>query len=373
MLQICQLMFTVRKLLVISFLLLSAIKMLSAQESKWQKLTEKKFRFVVLPIVSYAPETSWGFGVTSQYILRLKKDTISNPSIMGISFLYTLNNQFILNPNWDFFLKQNKLRISGAFVFQRYPDYFFGIGNNTSSEDRERFSADYIMAKNRILRKVGKGFFIGTQYRFERVSRMQVESNSIFIRDSILGFEGYQASGSGISLVYDTRDNILYPFKGFYITLSHHSYSRWMRSDYPFTNLNFDARYYWNVKRSHILAWNYFMSFNIGEAPFRMLPMLGGPNLMRGYFMGRYRERFMIAGQAEYRFPIWWRFMGAAFVGAGDVFYNAKDFTRQKLKVSGGLGLRLTLDAKERFNLRFDAAFGRINARGFYLSLTEAF
>jgi hypothetical protein len=43
------------------------------------------------------------------------------------------------------------------------------------------------------------------------------------------------------------------------------------------------------------------------------------------------------------------------------------------LKISGGGGLRFTIDAKERINLRFDYAFGRFNSRGFYLSISEAF
>lgn len=360
------------KCFVLVVLFCSLVVSVSAQR-RIEQWKNKKNKFFAIPIINYAPETKWAFGITSQYLFRFKNDSISRPSITGFTFLYTLNKQYIVNPNWDFFFRKNKYRATGAFVYQRYPDSFYGIGNNTLDIDRERYTADYLLFKQRFVKSVAKGFFIGGQIRYEKTYRVKTISNSIFDKQMVVGRNGFQALGIGISAIYDTRDNVLYPFKGFYITLSNHFYPKWLGTTYAITNINIDARHYWNFYKSHVLATNIYANVNSGDTPFKMMALLGGQNLMRGYFQGRYRNNNMAAVQVEYRFPIYWRFMGVAFASTGDVFRKAEELSFSKLKVSGGAGIRFTIDAKERVNLRFDYAFGRFGSQGFYLSISEAF
>jgi outer membrane protein assembly factor BamA len=359
------------------FILFMMVLQVGAQQREpnkfLQKIKSRQNKFIAIPLITYAPETRWGFGITGQYLFRFKKDSTLNPSIVGATFLYTLNKQYIVNPNWDLFFKQNKYRITGAFVYQRYPDSFFGIGNRTLENNREWFSSDYLLLKIRMVSRLPKNFFIGPQLRFEKTYNMKTDAAGIFEQQSVSGRNGYTATGAGLSLIYDTRDNVLFPFRGAYVVLSHHSYPFWLRTDYPLTNINLDARYYWNLTRSHIIALNGYANFNFGTTPFKMQAMLGGQNIMRGYFMGRYRDNFALVAQMEYRFPIWWRFIGVGFASIGDVFNDWNALSTKDMKVSGGFGLRWTVDAKERINIRFDAAWGRFHSRGFYLSLTEAF
>ena len=93
---------------------------------------------------------------------------------------------------------------------------------------------------------------------------------------------------------------------------------------------------------------------------------------MRGYYEGRYRDRQYLAGQAEYRFPLWWRIGGAAFAGMGDVAPDLGSFTFSSLKPSYGLGLRFMINKEEKVNIRLDYAWGK-ETSGFYLEITEAF
>jgi outer membrane protein assembly factor BamA len=342
-------------------------------QSRLEKWQQKRNKFFAVPLISYTPETNWSFGFTSQYLIRFKNDSVSNPSITGFTFLYTLNKQYIVNPNWDFFFLKNKYRATGAFVYQRYPDSFYGIGNNTSEDNKEQFSSNYLLLKQRLVRQWKKGLYAGIQYRFEKTYNVQTVAGGIFETENVLGRNGYTASGAGAAIIYDTRDNVLFPLKGYYATVSNHFYPAWMGTSHPITNINIDARHYWNFYGSHVLASNFYSNFNFGDTPFKMMAQLGGQNLMRGYFQGRYRENNMMIGQLEYRFPIYWRFIGVAFMGVGDVFNTFNDWSLNRLKVAGGGGLRFTIDAKERVNLRFDYAWGRFHSRGFYLSITEAF
>jgi outer membrane translocation and assembly module TamA len=202
----------------------------------------------------------------------------------------------------------------------------------------------------------------------------EYDDDGLFATQEIPGEEGFTASGAGLAAVYDSRDNNLFPFSGQYITLSNHFYQDWLGGDTEFFNLKLDARAYFNPGQgSHVIAIQGLMQVNTGNPPFMMLSKLGGDELMRGHFQGRYRDRHILAGQVEYRFPIWWRFIGVAFVGVGEVAPEFSAFTLRGLKYSMGGGLRFTLDAKERINIRFDYGYGLHRNHGFYFGISEAF
>ena len=96
--------------------------------------------------------------------------------------------------------------------------------------------------------------------------------------------------------------------------------------------------------------------------------------LLRGYFAGRYRDRDLLAFQAEYRAPVWWRIGVVAFGAIGQVQHDLNGFRSDQFHPSLGAGLRFALSPQEELNIRAD--FGRgfdVNSGGFYLSFGEAF
>ena len=102
------------------------------------------------------------------------------------------------------------------------------------------------------------------------------------------------------------------------------------------------------------------------------MPQLGGEELLRGYYGGRYRERNLLAVQAEYRAHVWWRFGAVGFVSAGRVSHDLSDMDFSGFKPAVGLGLRFLLAPDEGLNLRADFGFGK-ESSGFYLGLGEVF
>lgn len=93
---------------------------------------------------------------------------------------------------------------------------------------------------------------------------------------------------------------------------------------------------------------------------------------MRGYYKGRYRDRSLLALQAEFRFPVWKRFSAVVFGGFGQVANGLGRLQFDGFKYSVGLGLRFLVVPKEGTNLRVDQAFGR-GSSGFYFNANEAF
>jgi hypothetical protein len=88
---------------------------------------------------------------------------------------------------------------------------------------------------------------------------------------------------------------------------------------------------------------------------------------------GRYRDRHMVAGQAEYRLHVWRRVGVDAFVGAGQVTPRLDAVALSDLHYSVGYGLRILRDPQERMNLRIDMGCGRNGASGLYFTVGEAF
>jgi hypothetical protein len=111
-----------------------------------------------------------------------------------------------------------------------------------------------------------------------------------------------------------------------------------------------------------------------GGAPFDQLALVGGGDIMRGYARGRYRDRWMLASQAEYRTPMARRIGGVLFGGAGVVAPAADElFGDRVLLPTYGAGVRFQLDTKQRSAVRVDYGRGRDGASGLYIGFNQAF
>ena len=144
--------------------------------------------------------------------------------------------------------------------------------------------------------------------------------------------------------------------------------------DHVFSLFELAQKYYLSFSPDHVLATNFYMASAQGDVPFYMLPALGGANRMRGYFKGRYRDKFYSMVQLEYRQYFWRRFGFVVFAGLGDVAPELPKFQPFKdVKYSLGFGLRFLFNKKQKVNLRMDIGFGSDGDRGIYFGIEEAF
>jgi outer membrane translocation and assembly module TamA len=102
---------------------------------------------------------------------------------------------------------------------------------------------------------------------------------------------------------------------------------------------------------------------------------MGGESLMRGYYLGRYRDKHLLAGQVEYRmlpFSFAKRWGASLFFAAGEVFNCNNNFQFKNLLPTGGAGLRFLLFPEKDIYTRIDYALTR-EGSGFYFFIGEAF
>lgn len=335
----------------------------------------KNGTWIALPAFNYSPENGFGFGGATFRVFKFNmQDTIARSSQIGGLGLYTTKNQAIFSTRYQLFTFAERYSISGQIRYVKFPEFYYGVGQNTPDSNEERVSYQFFRFTQRVLKQIIPGFFAGAELRYFHRYDMELTDGGLLETSQVAGFDGSTVAGIGPVFVLDKRDNINNTFQGYYLLFSAFFHGKALGGQFQYSNYRIDFRDYFRPfkSRDHIIAVQFLGNFIEGTAPFRQLSLLGGNSIMRGYYFGRFRDQHLIAAQVEYRMPLFWKFGIAGFVGYGNVLNRLSDFNFTDLKPSFGGGLRIKVDDKERLNLRLDMGFGQ-NTSGFYISLSEAF
>lgn len=328
---------------------------------------------LVLPIVASSIETGWSFGLASASTFHVTKgDTVTRTSNAQALAIYTTRHQFVAALNGSIYFPGERFILNEQLSYSSFPDHFWGLGKYAPQSNKEsyKYKQYYIYLHPQFL--IGHNLFLGVIYSYQRVFDVEYEPGGLFDQEDIPGRQGYHVSGGGVSLTYDTRNNSFAPDRGAMLQVYVNPFPYFLGSDYQYTNYVIDLRRFIRLYKEQVLAVQVWSSLNSGEVPLRSFAYLGGANILRGYYAGRYRDKNAAALQAEYRVPVWWRFGVVGFGSVGNVGPELKDLDLQALKYSFGGGVRVALNQKERLNLRLDYGITH-HSQGFYLQLGEAF
>lgn len=331
-------------------------------------------KLLLYPTVAFSPETSWEIGFSALFLYYAKRDTLNRLSeIQSFNFI-TLNQQY--GAWFDHFIYTDKDNwfFLGKLRFQRFPLLYFGVGPNAKEEDKQMVNSNYILIRERVLRKIKPNLFIGLELDYQRLYNVSIDTFSSSLPKPNAGL-GTQNIGIGAGLVFDNRHNALNVRKGYFAEAAYLNYAPWIGSDFTFNSVTIDSRLYRTVRKNQVFAAQLYGQFISGNAPFNQLAMIGGEGLGRGYYLGRYRDKNYIGGQVEYRFlPFNFskRFGAAIFAATGSVAPSFRQFGINKLMPSGGAGIRFLVFPKKDIFLRFDVGFTK-EGPAFYIYSGEAF
>lgn len=377
-------------LLLVFFLLFSTSLMAQQPpERSWLRQTfehifndtssSAKPKFLAYPTIAYTPETSWEFGATALYVYYARQDTANRLSELNAFTFLTLERQYGLWIDHALYSHESKWFFLGKLRFQEFPLLFYGIGTDTPSEAIAQVNGLSISIRERILRQVKGSLFLGVELDYNRLSKTYFDVRQAENFTFPTGSNGSTNYGAGLGLVYDNRHNVLNVREGFFAETGFLRYDEGWGSDFSYTNYFLDMRYFLPVARTQVFATQFFANTVVpdrgSDIPFNQLALMGGENLMRGYYTGRYRDRAYLAAQAEYRFlpfPFSQRFGGAAFLGAGAVAPALRQIDLGDFSAAGGAGLRFLIFPGKDIYTRFDVAFTE-EGIGYYLFIGEAF
>lgn len=330
----------------------------------------KAHSVVPLPVVFYSPETRLGGGVALLHAYRSSAD--GRPIATAASLMYTQNRQIAAGISTDAYLTGGRYHVTASVGYSKFPNVFYGIGNTTAQSDSESYTPRTFAVDGAVERRVARGIYLGVGGDFATGGMVEVQPAGALASGTIPGSEIGRVAGLGAAVTYDTRDNILAAASGAYAKLAARRYAALLGSDFDFTLVQLDLRRFRSFAAGHVVAMQASWTGTSGDVPFARMPQLGGQNLLRGYYQGRYRDRQYVAAQGEYRTPTWHRMGLAAFGGAGEVAARLGDVSLSGIHAAGGAGMRILLNRQERLALRLDYGAGA-GSSGFYITVGEAF
>jgi hypothetical protein len=334
---------------------------------------QKGFGYAFIPAVFYTPETGLAGGAAVLLFFRGKdRSEEARPSTLAPTLIFTEKSQVIALVGYELNLSRERYRISGGGGFLKFPDLFWGIGPDTPDANEEDYTPRSVLFSSAIERRVRSRLGLGLNYEVARAEISEKKEGGLLDSGKIPGSDGGTVSGLGPLITWDSRDNLFYATHGSFHTLSATFFDRALGSDFTFQRYIVDLRTYFSVLEANVVALQAVGAFIGGDPPFQMMSRIGGSELMRGYYDGRYRDKHAIVMQAEWRRRLWWRLGAAAFVGVGDVAPKLSEFRVRDFKPAVGGGVRFLIDRGEGISVRMD--FGLIGgAFGPYFTINEAF
>jgi hypothetical protein len=329
---------------------------------------------LAFPFAVHSLETNWGFGGIAARFFKAGNGTDSTirTSDVNVLGLYTLRKQLILVLNSTiFFPKEDRIaRFQASYSY--YPDDFWGLGNRVPYTNEEGFSQKQYFINPQFLQRVHDKFYLGLTYEFQHTGPVSYTPGGLFDRENITGRYGGNTSGIGPILSWDTRNNAYSPDHGFFAELQYVWFPTLLGTDFKFQVFSADVRKFIYLDPMSVLALQGIAGLTFGNTPFRKLEELGGADMMRGYYGGRYADKCLMAYQAEYRRLLFWRIGMVAFAATGEVAPAPTQFELDGLHFSYGGGLRFMLSKAEKLNLRIDYGVAK-HSNAFTVQLREAF
>ena len=333
-----------------------------------EEIEAQKGEWFAAPIPFLDAQVGWGLVIAGGYIFAPNPGVPRGRKSMAVAggaiaeFLEAgFGGVQHYTPNW-------KLQLFGAGGDLTYD--FFGIGNDEGDQDQSiRLDSVFTGVHGKALYYLGDDFYVGPTATFAAVDTTVVGSPVPPELQDNLDDENVLVGARG---EHDSRDNEFFPTDGnrASATVDVASEALGGSNDYQVYSLEY-ARYHGigaEGDEQPVLAWHVKSRFADGSAPFYVLPS----HDLRGYVRGRYRDRFWLAGEVEWRQPICHWFGVAAFAGLGQVANKPGAVNLDDLLGSGGAGIRIRLTKKNPLFFRVDVGVGR-NEGLLYISVGEAF
>jgi outer membrane protein assembly factor BamA len=368
------------------------IRMWRKKPPRSQADIEREAAWAIVPILSSKPSTGVKLGVGADVEFNLGDAATTRYSSVTSALAFSTHKQISVSENLRLFGRDN------AWMFDGQNHYSGGASDNvtlgTSSTaglapDIRFYSLQFFDTYyHRVAGNLyaGAGLYIVRQMEIEPFPSDSPEWDASPFRtySAAHGFDaGAQtASGPGVALRFDNRDNQNDAARGWYAAATFRAYvDGFLGGNSTWEATSIDVRTYRRITPDarHKLAFWGLADFTSGAAPYLSLPTSGGDEVgrsSRGYADGRFRGERLVYGEAEYRGLVTRNgFFGiAAFVNMTTV--SNRDTGEQlfdSVAIGGGAGVRLLLHKQSRSNLCVDYAFGRNGSHGLYISLRDAF
>ena len=327
---------------------------------------------VVAPIPISNPTVGTGLAVVVMPLYHLGQDSPLSNTVIAAGLMSS--GSWGVGAAQSTRLRGDQLRLDGflGYVDLRYRFYGAGADAGQSGTSVPIVQRAFAFAPELLLH-IAHRAFLGLRYRGVRVETA-LEDRSILppaIAAVLPTSITITSSGFGPRATFDTRDNDMSPSAGMLAEFRANFADEAFGSDFDYQTYELSGNLYRRAGRG-VLGVRALACRASDRTPLFDLCLFGGNNDLRGYEVGRYRDRAMVAAQAEYRFPLTGRWGGVVFGGWGKVAPSFSEMGDQTDLPSIGFGVRWLAAEKARVNLSLDVARGRDDT-SFYVYVKESF
>lgn len=363
-------------------LILITLLSVLAGRAAGQEVRQTRTALSVIPFLSYTPETRIMGGIGGFYTVRPDSGSDKRPSSIAMAAEYTQEGQAGAGMYPEMYAAEDRIRVTGLLEYYINPYGFFGIGNANTEGAREIYTPEGFRVHGTVIHaitgeRVGRGLALGlrAELRYDDIQSIAPRADGgtpVLGQRTLAGSHGGWYNGLGIVALYDTRNSLFAPTDGELVEASVVHYGKTLGSVTHATTTIIDGRLYRPLAdgltyAAHVQIWN------AGGSPiFTQIPHIGGASSVRGVYDGRYRDQTSIAIQQELRFPLFWRFSGAAFVDAGQVMPAWQQMRMGAFHYGIGGGVRFRIFNDDDAALRVDVGVHRGVAQ-LYVGFNEAF
>lgn len=329
----------------------------------------KKFDFSVIGGPHYSSAVGLGLGIMASGLYYPANDTLVPPSNVTIFGDVATSGFCLIGVSGNNIFKGDRYRLNYKMYLYSFPTLFYGIGYENGADKNHESSYKRFQSKTQVtfLIRIVKSLFVGPQLSWDYVHGIKADHPEYWEGQDMT----ISSFSPGISLTYDSRDNLTAPYRGFYINFNQRFFPKGLNKTYHFNSTELTANKYTSIWKGAILAIQLHGLFNYGgTVPWFQMATVGGNSSMRGYFEGRYRDKNIIDGQIELRQHIWKRHGMVVWGGAANIFPEPNAMRLKKTLPNFGLGYRW--EFKKRVNIRLDYGFGK-HVSGFLFNINEAF
>jgi hypothetical protein len=332
--------------------------------------------FIGIPVVRSTPQLGFALGAVGALLFNI--DSASPKSIVGVGGAYSDTQSWLAEIGSRVYFQNGARTGALGFLFFGFNYDFFGVGfeqGNAGQSVGVAQNGDSQMIEY-LGRLIGR-LYIGPRYVHRGVGTSLRKLESTSPTDTVAILAGsdnsYQVSALGLQGRYDTRNITDEPTNGTLGEIQAMFSRGWLGSDPQFNWYRGWINQYVALSSHQAVLALRLQGCSAGSAaPVWEYCLYGLNSDLRGYSAGRYRDKTMFTGQAEFRIPIVDKFGAVAFGGLGAVEPSFSDLAMDQLLPAGGVGLRYLVWEPWHVKVGADVAWGR-NGAAFYLRLGEAY
>ena len=314
--------------------------------------------FLPVPIIITEPAVGYGGGIAPVFFLDSIKNSAEKaretghytpPDIVALAAFGTENGTWGAGGGGMFTFREDRYRWRGGVARANVNLDFYGAGGLIGPL---AYNLDGWMSVQHGMMRLGESnaWAVLRWNYFSLENKFDLPGQAGQFVDTT---RTNKASGLGVSLEYDSRDNLFTPNTGWTGSLDLTFYDPDIGSDTRFQSYRAHVFSYWKVSPVLVLGLRADGRAAEGDVPFYMLPFVD----LRGVPAMRLQDTRTAVLETELRWNLDHRWALVGFLGGGKAWGTREDFSDGASTVSKGAGFRYLIASKLGIYMGMDMAW----------------